>query len=437
MTRTAHVALYDTLADWEIGYLLVELRTGRFTDEPWQIVTVAASAEPITTMGGLRIVPDLALTDLDPAASDLLILPGADLWDDGGGDDFAAAAAGSWRPGSRWRRSAGRRPGWPAPGCWTGDGTPARHPSTSRPPGTPGGDHYVDQRAVVDGDLVTAGPQSPVQFARATLRPPRPGVRRDAGGVRDVFYRADPSGYLVLIRPATPDDSPRPCRRAPRARRLAGAACAERGRGGADRGGAHHLPAERAGARRRPGAGHGGRADRGLVAGARRGAGPAADRGGGQPADGGEPAGSTRVADLLVERGLAEYRTNPAHRRAQLLACTEAGYWAIRQISVVTHPWADRIGGQSGRRAAPGAGHDAAPGGGPGGRIVWGTTPAPPRGSRRWRSGNRSGEERAVAVQRGLAAEVGVQHGRVAGRSRRGRPGRSSRPSTSPRRPGR
>jgi len=58
--------------------------------------------------------------------------------------------------------------------------------------------------------------------------------------------------------------------------------------------------------------------------------------------------GVLRVADLLVERGLAEYRANPAHRRAQLLACTEAGYWAIRQISVVTHPWSDRIAGQVG-----------------------------------------------------------------------------------------
>jgi DNA-binding MarR family transcriptional regulator len=53
--------------------------------------------------------------------------------------------------------------------------------------------------------------------------------------------------------------------------------------------------------------------------------------------------GVLRIADLLVERGLAEYRPNPAHRRAKLLACTEAGYWAIRQISMVTHPWSDKI----------------------------------------------------------------------------------------------
>lgn len=51
-----------------------------------------------------------------------------------------------------------------------------------------------------------------------------------------------------------------------------------------------------------------------------------------------------RIADLLVERGLAKYRPNPSHRRAQLLACTEAGYWAVRRISLVQAPWAARIG---------------------------------------------------------------------------------------------
>ncbi|GAA0576996.1 MarR family transcriptional regulator [Kribbella sandramycini] len=53
--------------------------------------------------------------------------------------------------------------------------------------------------------------------------------------------------------------------------------------------------------------------------------------------------GVQRIADLLVERGLAEYRANPAHRRAKLLACTEAGYWAIRQVSVAQHPWAAEL----------------------------------------------------------------------------------------------
>ena len=65
--------------------------------------------------------------------------------------------------------------------------------------------------------------------------------------------------------------------------------------------------------------------------------------------------GVQRVADLLVARHLAEYRPNPAHQRAKLLACTEAGYWAIRRIGLVQRPFADRIGaevGTDGLRAA-------------------------------------------------------------------------------------
>lgn len=54
--------------------------------------------------------------------------------------------------------------------------------------------------------------------------------------------------------------------------------------------------------------------------------------------------GVQRIADLLTQRGLTEYRPNPAHRRAKLLACTEAGYWAVRRISLAQHPWADRVG---------------------------------------------------------------------------------------------
>ncbi|PXX65243.1 DNA-binding MarR family transcriptional regulator [Nocardia tenerifensis] len=39
-----------------------------------------------------------------------------------------------------------------------------------------------------------------------------------------------------------------------------------------------------------------------------------------------------RIADLLVDKGLAEYRPNPAHRRAKLVAVTDAGLAAVRRI---------------------------------------------------------------------------------------------------------
>ncbi|WP_328495545.1 MarR family winged helix-turn-helix transcriptional regulator [Streptomyces sp. NBC_00414] len=50
-----------------------------------------------------------------------------------------------------------------------------------------------------------------------------------------------------------------------------------------------------------------------------------------------------RVADLLVERGLAEYVPNPAHRRAKLLRPTEEGFTAVRKIGPGHAAFADRL----------------------------------------------------------------------------------------------
>ncbi|MEU8852871.1 MarR family transcriptional regulator [Streptomyces sp. NPDC048564] len=50
-----------------------------------------------------------------------------------------------------------------------------------------------------------------------------------------------------------------------------------------------------------------------------------------------------RIADLLVEKGLAEYRPNPAHRRAKLLAPTEEGRAAISRINPGHAALADRL----------------------------------------------------------------------------------------------
>jgi putative intracellular protease/amidase len=196
---TAHLGIYDTLADWEVGHLLAELRTGRFTGTPWNVVTVAESREPITTMGGLQILPDLLLDDLDPTSSDLLILPGADMWDAGGGGVFAAAAARFLDAGVPVAAICGATAGLARAGLLD-----SRHHTSAAAmylmaTGYAGADYYVDERAVVDGDLITAGPQSPVQFACATLR--RLGLmsERTLQAYEDLFHRGDGTAFPVLM----------------------------------------------------------------------------------------------------------------------------------------------------------------------------------------------------------------------------------------------
>ncbi|MFE7136502.1 MarR family winged helix-turn-helix transcriptional regulator [Streptomyces sp. NPDC057644] len=55
-----------------------------------------------------------------------------------------------------------------------------------------------------------------------------------------------------------------------------------------------------------------------------------------------------RIADLLVERGLAEYAENPAHRRAKLLRATGAGRDAVARIGPPHAEFAARLAGEVG-----------------------------------------------------------------------------------------
>ncbi|GAB2647685.1 MarR family transcriptional regulator [Nocardia goodfellowii] len=55
-----------------------------------------------------------------------------------------------------------------------------------------------------------------------------------------------------------------------------------------------------------------------------------------------------RVADLLVDKGLAEYRPNPAHRRAKLVDITAAGRAAVERINPRHAVLADRLVGELG-----------------------------------------------------------------------------------------
>jgi putative intracellular protease/amidase len=197
--RTAHIAIYDTLADWEIGHLLVELRTGRFTGTPFDVVTVAESLEPITTMGGVRMLPDAQLADLDPADSDLLILPGADMWDAGGGAPFAAAARRFLDAGVPVAAICGATAGLARAGLLDDRAHTSVAAEYLAATGYAGGDRYVDERAVVDGELITAGSQSPVQFTRATLGRLGLASPETLEAYEGVFHHADPAAFPALM----------------------------------------------------------------------------------------------------------------------------------------------------------------------------------------------------------------------------------------------
>jgi hypothetical protein len=78
-----YLFVFDTLADWEVGYAIAGINNPDFQKHPnrYCVQTVGLTGEPVTTIGGMTILPDLALDEVETSA--MLILPGGEAWDEG------------------------------------------------------------------------------------------------------------------------------------------------------------------------------------------------------------------------------------------------------------------------------------------------------------------------------------------------------------------
>ncbi|MDX2679368.1 DJ-1/PfpI family protein [Streptomyces sp. NY05-11A] len=207
--KPVHLAVYDTLADWETGHATAYLARGGY-----EIRTVGASgpsgssgasrAGPVVSIGGLRVQPDLALADLRPEDSALLILPGADLWDTS--DDlapFARKAREFLDAGTPVAAICGATAGLAREGLLDDRDHTSAVSFYLAATGYGGAERYVEADAVTDGGLITAGPTEPVAFAREILG--LLGVYE--GEVLDAWYRlfhdSDAQAYAVLEQAGT------------------------------------------------------------------------------------------------------------------------------------------------------------------------------------------------------------------------------------------
>ncbi|WCD98419.1 glutamine amidotransferase [Streptomyces sp. HUAS 31] len=193
-SKPVHLAVYDTFADWETGHATAHLaRAGH------DIRTVGPATRPVRSIGGLSVQPDLALDDVRPEDSSLLILPGADLWD--AGDElapFARKAREFLDAGVPVAAICGATAGLAREGLLDDRAHTSAISFYLAATGYGGGERYVDADAVTDGALITAGPTEPVAFAREILR--LLGVYE--GEVLDAWYRlfhdSDAAAYAVL-----------------------------------------------------------------------------------------------------------------------------------------------------------------------------------------------------------------------------------------------
>jgi putative intracellular protease/amidase len=196
-----HLAVYDTMADWEPGYAISRINNPLWQRSPdrFRVQTVAETREPITTMGGMRIVPDITLAELGPGSSAMLVLPGGLVWDTGGNGVFAEQAARFLRAGTPVAAICGATLGLARAGLLDEyDHTSSAAMYLEQASGYHGGGRYREEPAVTDRGLITAGGTDPIDFAQHIFAK----LGLYTSDVLDAWYRlyhdSDASAFAVL-----------------------------------------------------------------------------------------------------------------------------------------------------------------------------------------------------------------------------------------------
>ena len=169
MRNTVYFFVFDGYADWEAALALCEIRRpGDF-----RVRTVALDRRPVQSMGGLTVLPDLALDEIDVDRALLLILPGGTAWERGEIEPVSATL--------RRLHAEGTTIGALCSGvlalAYAGLVDTRRHTGNyaghieTYVPDYPGAAHYdADALALTDDGVITAGGVSGIEFAREVIR---------------------------------------------------------------------------------------------------------------------------------------------------------------------------------------------------------------------------------------------------------------------------
>ena len=201
---TIYIYVLDTLADWELGYVTAELHSGRFFKKGAPLVslkTVSATKVPITTMGGMRIVPDCLIDKLVVNETSVLLLPGADTWNDPKHGTIIKKASEFLASGGTVGAICG------ATAALANFGLLDNRPHTSNGPGFlemfcpayKGQEFYLDQPSVADHNLITASSTGALLWAKQIIEHLGVFQANTLAAWYDYFSTGDPKHFFALM----------------------------------------------------------------------------------------------------------------------------------------------------------------------------------------------------------------------------------------------
>lgn len=174
-TKNAYLYVFDTMADWEYGYITAELNSGRCFKKgtkPLNVITAGVDKEMITTMGGISIKPELSIEECLVEQGSLFILPGGDTWGDSIHDPILEKIGEAIQAGAFIAAICGATIGLAQAGYLD----TRRHTSNDLDylkmvcPGYKGEALYEKESAVTDNNVITASGIAPLEFTREVLK---------------------------------------------------------------------------------------------------------------------------------------------------------------------------------------------------------------------------------------------------------------------------
>ena len=171
---TVYVYLMNTMADWEIGYCLAELHSKRFFRKDAgeiSVKTVSISKDTGKSMGGLTIIPDMTIEDIQVNKDNVLILPGSDRWSASENFWILEIAKRFLEAGGLVAAICGATVALANMGILDDK----KHTSNGAGflnmfcPEYKGTDNYIDKPAVRDGNLITAAATGALEMTRLIL----------------------------------------------------------------------------------------------------------------------------------------------------------------------------------------------------------------------------------------------------------------------------
>lgn len=164
MKNKIFVYLFNGYSDWEIAYLSPEIKKSSLFD----LVYFSGNGKPVVSMGGLRVQPDMSLSEISIDDICMLILPGGTAWEKGENTEIDQLLKMLFVKGITIAAICGATEYLAQQGLLN----QLKHTSNNLgylkmvAPKYLGDDNYIDSLAVTDKNIITAKGVAPIEFAR-------------------------------------------------------------------------------------------------------------------------------------------------------------------------------------------------------------------------------------------------------------------------------